>query len=118
MLKDRVLKFLKLDGLVDGLSGYIETRVSLLKIEVKEEIIELISKILVGLLIFGTMIFALLLLSFAAAYAISLKLGVTAGFIIVAGIYVLLMLVFYLFRNEIKAKLETVLNKVTQKKET
>ena len=47
MLKDRVLKFLKLDGLVDGLSGYIETRVSLLKIEVKEEIIELISKILV-----------------------------------------------------------------------
>jgi hypothetical protein len=116
MLKDRVLKFLKLEGLTETLSDYVETKFALLKLEIKEEVIELISKVLVGLLIFGTMIFALLLLSFAAAYAIGLKLGMTIGFIIVAGFYLLLMVLFFVNRKELAKKLEIKLNDIKKKK--
>jgi hypothetical protein len=117
MLKDRMLKFLKLEGLMETLSDYVETKFALLKLEIKEEVIELISKILIGLLIFGTMIFALLLLSFGAAYAIGTKLGVTLGFIIIAGFYLLLMIIFFVYRKEIKNKLEIKLNDITSKKD-
>lgn len=117
MLKERVLKFLKLEGLMDTLSDYVETKFALLKLEIKEDVIQLISKVLVGLLIFGAMIFALLLLSFAAAYAIGVKLGVTAGFVIVAGFYLLLMILFIVFRKDISIKVEEKLNEVTKKKD-
>jgi hypothetical protein len=117
MLKDRLLKFLKLEGLMETVSDYVETKFALLKLEIKEEVIELLSKVLVGLLLFGTMVFALLLLSFAAAYAIGLKLGTSIGFIIVAGFYWLLMILFFVFRKEISNKLEIKLNDIAKKKD-
>ena len=117
MLKDRVLKFLKLEGLMDTLSDYVETKFALLKLEIREEVIQLISKVLVGLLIIGAMIFVLLFLSFGVAYAIGLKLGTTVGFIIVAGFYLLLMILFIVFRKDMSNKLEEKLNDVTKKKD-
>ena len=37
-IKDSIFKFLRLDNLVENLSGYVETRIELVKLEVREEI--------------------------------------------------------------------------------
>ena len=37
MLKDTLAKFFKVDSLIENLTGFVETRVELLKIEVKED---------------------------------------------------------------------------------
>jgi len=117
MLKDRLLKFLKLDGLIETLSEYFETRVELLKVEIKEDVIKLISKILVGLGVAFTVVFFLLLISFAAAYAISTRLGIPTGFVIVAGFYLLVTVLLFLFREPIISKLEKILMEAMQKKD-
>jgi hypothetical protein len=117
MLKDRILKFLKLEGLMDTLSDYVETKIALLKLEIKEEVIELLAKVLIGLLIFGSMVFTLLLLSFSAAYAIGVNLGMAMGFIIVAGFYLIVMIIFFVFRKELSSTLEIKLNEITKKKD-
>ena len=116
MLKERLLNFLKLDGLIENLSGYFETRVELLKVEAKEEVARLGSKVLVGLLIAFTVVFFLLLGSFAAAYAIGEKLGTSIGFVIVGGFYLLATILLLAFKDEIAAKLEKILVEVMQKK--
>jgi hypothetical protein len=38
MLRDSIAKFFKVDSLISHLTGYIETRVEILKIEAKEEL--------------------------------------------------------------------------------
>jgi hypothetical protein len=37
-IKDTIFKFLRLDNLVDNLSGYLETRLELFKVEVREDV--------------------------------------------------------------------------------
>ncbi|HEX5167919.1 MAG TPA: phage holin family protein [Cyclobacteriaceae bacterium] len=118
MLKDRLLKFLKLDGLIDSLSDYFETRVEILKIEIKEDVIRLIAQILVGLVIGVAALFFLLLISFAVAYSIADRLGTPLGFIIVAGFYLILAILFLLFKKDISAKLEKILSEIIKKKES
>lgn len=118
MLKDRLLKFLKLDGLIDSLSEYFETRIELFKVEIKEDVIHLLSQVLVGLVIGFTAVFFLLLISVALAYLIANKLGTPAGFAIVAGFYLLLAAIFYFFRKDISARLEKILMEVVKKKES
>lgn len=43
-IKDTLFKFLRLDNLVDNLSGYLETRLALFKIEVREEIAHVLAQ--------------------------------------------------------------------------
>jgi len=60
-IKDSIFKFLRLDNLVKSLSGYLETRVELVKIEVREEIIKVVSH---GLMIGFCFLLAMLFLVF------------------------------------------------------
>ncbi len=116
MLKERLLNFLKLDGLIEHLAGYFETRVELLKVEAKEEGVRLGSKLLLGLLIAFTVVFFLLLGSFATAYAIGEKLGTSIGFVIVGGFYLLITVLLVVFKDAITTKFEKILIDVMQKK--
>lgn len=43
-IKDTILKFLRLDNLASNVTGYVETRVKLLKIEIKEDVAKVLSK--------------------------------------------------------------------------
>ena len=56
-----IFKFLRLDNLVNNLTGYVETRVELLKIEVRDEVIKLVSY---GLMVAVCVLLALLFLVF------------------------------------------------------
>jgi uncharacterized membrane protein YqjE len=116
MLKDRLLKFLKLDGLIESLSDYFETRVEILKIEIKEDVVRLLAQVLVGLFIAFTALFFLLMISLAIAHVLAERLGTPAGFAIVAGFYLVLVAVFVLFRKDISIKVEKILSEIVKKK--
>jgi hypothetical protein len=116
MLKETLLKFFKLDGLVNNLTGYIETRIELMKYEVKEDIAKAIAKasILIFLAVF--LIFFLLFASAAVAHKIGESLGSFAGYGIVAVFYFILLLLVVILREPIGKSLEKkIKNTIMQK---
>lgn len=112
MLKDTILKFLKLDGLVNNLTGYIEARIELMKYEVKEDIARAISKVAIFLVVAVFFVFFLLFASAAIAHKIGESLGSFAGYGIVAGFYLLLLLLILAFRSNISKSLEKKLKDI------
>ena len=116
MLKDSILKFLKLDSLIEHMTGYVETRIELLKIEMKEELAKTLSKALVYVVIVGMVLLFILLISVAGAYKIAESVGTSGGFTIVASVYLLVGLIIYAFRNSITEKLENRFQEKMNKK--
>lgn len=106
MLKETLLKFLKLDSLIDNVTGYVEARIELLKIEVREEVAKGLAKTVVTLVIIAFFTLFVWMTSMAAAYKIGESLGIDKGFAIVGCFYLVVALAIYLFRNLITEKLE------------
>jgi len=116
MLKDKLLKFLKLDGFIESLTAYVETRVELLKIEVKEEIVNILIKATLALIVAFSFLFFLLFISVAMAFWLGKSIGMVGSFSVVAGIYLLLMFILLLSRESISDKLKKKLTEDTTKK--
>jgi positive regulator of sigma E activity len=116
MLKENLLKFLKLDSLIENVTGYVESRIELLRIEIKEELAEGISRAIVYMLILLTMLLFVFLISMAVAFKIAESVGAFAGFGIVGGFYFLVGLVMYLLRDPIAEKIQLRLNERMNKK--
>lgn len=117
MLKDTLLKFFKLDGLVNNLTGYVETRIELLKYEIKEDMAKAISKLAIVLLVALLFTFFLLFASVSIAIKIGEAWGTFAGFGIVAGFYLLLLLIILIFRDSISKNMEAKIKEhITHKK--
>jgi len=112
-----ILKFLRLDNLVSTITGYVETRVELLKIEVREEASRVVS---FGLMIAAYALFALLFLVFFSiglANYISEQYGTTStGYWIVSGTYALVGLIVISFRKSIRHSIESHLNEQAKHK--
>src|SRR3970282_51578 len=100
-MKERILKLLKLDNLFDNLSGYFESKIELLKFEVKEEVVLLLARVLVILLIAICFTFFLLLASLGLAYYLGTLVGMAGGLLIVAGFYILVTVMLLGFREQI-----------------
>lgn len=118
MLKETLLKLLKLDGLIDNLTGYVEARIELMKIEIKEEAAKGMSKAIVLLVAMAILMLAVLLVSMAVAYKIGDSLGAFAGFGVVGGFYLIVGLSIYLLRNPISDLLEKRLDKKMKNKKS
>ncbi len=116
MLKDTILKFLKMDSLIENITGYVEARIELLKIEMKEEVAKSLARALVYAVILALSTLFILLISMAVAYKIGEKVGTFGGFAIVAGLYLLSGLLVYGFRNSIIEKLEDQFQEKMKKK--
>lgn len=117
MLKDSLVKLLKLDGLIDNVTGYVEARIELMKLEIKEDLSKTLAKLaMVIVLVFAFSLF-MLLLSMAVAYKIGERVGAFGGFAIVAGFYFVLILILVLFRDAISGALEKQLEKIMSRKE-
>lgn len=112
MLKETLLKFFKLDGLVNNLTGYIETRIELMKYEVKEDMAKAIAKISILLLLALLFTFFILFSSVAIAVKIGESMGSFAGFGFVAGFYLLMLLVIIALREPIGKSLEKKLKNI------
>ena len=116
MLKDTLMKFFKLDGLAANFTGYLETRVELLKLEIKEDIAKGLSKVIVFILMAFVFTLFVFFLSMAAAYKLEEFVGPFGGFAIVAGVYLLGGLVLYLMRDSISKKIEKQVLDITKRK--
>jgi uncharacterized membrane protein YqjE len=103
-----IVKFFRLDNLVNSLTGYVETRVELLKLEVREEIIKIVSH---GLMMAVCVLLALLFLVFFSigiANYISEQYGTTStGYWIVSGSYALVCVVVIALRKSIGRLIES-----------
>jgi uncharacterized membrane protein YqjE len=106
-LKDSIFKFLRLDNLMGNLTGYVETQVKLVKMEVRDEVAKILAR---GLVIGCVLSLALLFLVFVsiglAHYLNSLFQQAYLGYWIVAGIYGLPCALFLLFRKALSHSFE------------
>jgi hypothetical protein len=116
VLKDTILKFLKMDSLIENITGYVETRIELMKFEMKEELAKALSKALVYIVIICMVMLFVLLISMAGAYKIAESVGTSGGFSIVAGVYLLAGLLVFAFRNSITERLENRFQEKMNKK--
>ena len=117
MIRDSLAKFFKVDSLISNLTGYVETRVELLKLEAKEEI----SKQASNAIVYGTMVFlfAVVLMFFSVALALTIgeHLGNFAGFSIIAGVYLIGGIVVLINREKLIKSIEKkIALKLKQKK--
>lgn len=116
MIKETILKLLKLDGLMSSVTGYFEGRIELMKYELKEDLARGLAK--VSILMLAALLFAffLIFISVAIAFKLSESMGEFNGFGIVAACYLLLLIGIVLFRNSISKSLEKKLkNLIIQK---
>jgi uncharacterized membrane protein YqjE len=116
MIKETILKLLKLDGLMGSVTSYFESRIELMKYELKEDLSRGLAK--VSILMLAALLFAffLIFISVAVAFKLSESMGEFNGFGIVAAFYLLLLVGIVLFRNTISKSLEKKLkNLIIQK---
>jgi uncharacterized membrane protein len=106
-IKESIFKFLRLDNLIANLTGYLETKAELLKLEVREEIAKILSRGLVLITVIALASLFLLFFSIGLAHYLNLFFEHPhIGYWIVAGIYGFPCLVFLLFRKPISMALE------------
>lgn len=108
---DKLKNMLSLDQWIKNFEGYLDARIDLVKFDVKELLVSVLTKAisLVAVAIFG--LAGLVCFNFGIAYLLSDLLGNQyAGFLILAGFYFLIALILYWTRNNegISRKLELV----------
>lgn len=116
MFKDSILKLLKLDGIIENVTGYVEARIELLKLDIKEDLARGLAKVAVYVVLALAFMVALSLFSMAIAFKIGETLGNFAGFGIVAGVYFLFGLILLLFQDAISASIEKKVKDLMTKK--
>ena len=116
MLKDTLSKFFKVDSLLGNLTGYVETRVELLKIEVKEDVAKGLAQAVTYLFIAFVVALFITFLSIALAILIGQRLGNIAGFSIVALIYLIVGVILWARREKLIALMEQKLSLLLKKK--
>lgn len=112
-IKDTIFKLLRLDNLVENISGYVDTRVQLLKIEIKEDVAKVLSKGLVQGSIFLVGLLFLFFVSIGLAQYLNTYFENSfEGYLIVSGFYFLLFVGLIIFRKSIDKKFERYFSEV------
>ena len=106
MLRDSIAKFFKVDSLIGNLTGYVETRIELIKVEAREELSKGLSVVLVYVLLAFVFGLVIVFISIAAGLKLSETLGGFWAFAIVSVFYLLVGLVLLWYRERIMQKLE------------
>lgn len=100
------------------LTGYMEAQVALVKLEVREEVAKILAR---GLVVVVAVLFASLFLFFfsigLAHYINSLFDEPFVGYWVVAGIYGLPCIVFWVFRKPISKKIEHTFSEMIKHQE-
>jgi uncharacterized membrane protein YqjE len=117
-IKDSIFKFLRLDNLVGNLSGYFETRVELIKIEIREEIAKVLSHaLMIGVLLLLGLLFILFISFGLANYLNDYFKNSSSGYWIVAAVYGVPGLLIFLLRGKISHYFEQHLNAQSKKRQ-
>lgn len=106
MLRDSLAKFFKVDSLIENLTGYVEARIDLVKVEAKEGLSKGISSLAVYLIIAFLVSLVIIFLSIACAILVGESLGMVWGFVIVALIYAICAAAVFSKRKSLLASVE------------
>lgn len=101
VVKEKILKLLKLENLFESVSGYVESKFELFKMEIREEVIGIVARILVFVIIGLCFLLFLILASIGLAWYLGTLVGMTGGILIVAGFYLLLFALMIGFREQV-----------------
>ena len=84
-IKERLLKFLRLDEMIKNVSGYVESRIALVQLEIREEVARILSRGLMIMILFMVgFLFVLFLMLGLAQYLNAVMESQFAGYMIVA----------------------------------
>jgi hypothetical protein len=117
VFKEGIAKFLKLDSLMENLTGYVETRIEIMKYDLKEDLSRIISKASILFAVALTVMLFLLFISMAVAMLIGREIGYFGGFGIVSLFYIIVASVVYLNRESLGLKLENKIKEVIKQKQ-
>ncbi len=114
---ETILKFLRLDNFVHNITGYVEARIELMKVEIREDVSKAVARGLVSIAL------TLIGFMFLAFFSVGLAHFINAffdkpyvGYWSVAGLYALLFLVLMLFRRSIYQYFESQLAELIKRK--
>jgi predicted RND superfamily exporter protein len=116
MLKDTLLKWLKLDGIVRHFTGYIEAQLELFKYEIHENIASGLARVLVLLTVLMISSMVVLMGSVSLAFKLSEYVGYSTGFALTAAGYALIVILLVIFRKPITNFLEAQVKSNLHKK--
>jgi signal transduction histidine kinase len=106
-IKAALNKFFRLDTLTEDLSGYVEARVELLKLEVREEVAKAITRVMVLGVVILLLVLLVVFLSIGFAFYFNQYFEEKyAGFFLVGGFYLILLLLSMLLRKQLFYLLE------------
>src|SRR4051812_19043086 len=106
-ITESILKFLKLDSLVNNLTGFVEARIELLKTEIRDDVSKAIAKSLTFVAMFLVGFMFLTFFSIGLAYFLNRFFTETyAGFWTVAGLYGLILVMLLVFKSRISIYFE------------
>lgn len=97
------------------LTDYIETRLELVKYDLKEDLARAISKGTIVIVIAGLITLVVFFASVSLAFVLSEWVGLQSGFAIVAGLYMVVMVLVIIFREPISNKVEQGIKKTLHK---
>jgi len=96
--------------------GYIETRMELLKLELREDLARGLARVVVFILLAFIATLFIFFISMALAYKLGEYMGEFGGFAVVASIYLVAGIVFYTSRERISQLIEKQVMEITNKK--
>ncbi len=103
---------LKISEIVQTVKGIVETRIGLVKQEIQDEFVGILSRIILLTIMGSLLLLVFLFLSLSMAFFLSqITKSPYMGFLIVALIYLMIVLVMYLTRDslQIQDRIESVL---------
>jgi uncharacterized membrane protein YqjE len=111
MLGNSITKFLKLDHLIDNLTGYVETKVELMKVQIQEDVHKGISQAVVYALIAFVFALVILFASLGLAIALSEVIGALGAYGLIAAIYLIVGIVLFSKRADLMKRVKKELSK-------
>jgi hypothetical protein len=116
MLGSTISKFLKLDTLLDHLTGYVETKVEIIKLEARQGVAAGLAGAITYLIIAFVAGMFLMFLSLGIAVILAARLGPLAGYGIVAAVYLVALVVLYAKRKKLISNFENTLSENLKRK--
>ena len=118
--KSKLFKFLRIDAIIDSLTGLIEARVELAKLEIKEEIAKIGARIIAAIVFSFLVVMIIIFFSISMAALLNWVLeSLFIGYAIVTGFYLLVLVLLISFKAHIwlQRKIEGVLINFVETKE-
>ena len=110
--KSKLFKFFKIDAIIENLTGLIEARLELAKIEIKEEVAKTGARIIAGVVFAFLGVMIVIFLSISLATWLNYLIGsIFLGYVIVTAFYLLVLVLLVVFKVHVwlQEKIEAML---------